>query len=48
MANALVVLVVLEISAGPIQFEGFGLTFSGAAGPVVFWILAFLAIADVH
>ena len=42
---ALVVVVVLEISAGPIQFEGFGLKFSGAAGPVVFWVLVFLAIA---
>lgn len=42
---ALVVVVVLEISAGPIQFEGFGLKFSGAAGPVVFWVVVFLAIA---
>src|SRR4051812_40954181 len=40
---ALVIVVVLEISAGPIEFEGFGLKFKGAAGPVVFWILVFLA-----
>jgi hypothetical protein len=42
---ALVIVVILEISAGPVQFEGFGLKFSGAAGPVVFWILVFLAIS---
>jgi hypothetical protein len=41
---ALVIVVVLEISAGPIEFEGFGLKFKGAADPVVFWILVFLAI----
>ena len=42
---ALVIVVILEISAGPIEFDGFGLKFKGAAGPVVFWILVFLAIS---
>jgi len=34
---------VLEQYAGNIKFKMFGIEFSGAAGPAVFWILFFLA-----
>lgn len=33
----------LEHSRGPIEFEVTGLKFKGAAGPIIFWILIFLA-----
>ena len=41
---ALVLVFVLEYSTGPIEFEGLGFKFKGAAGPLVFWIACFLAI----
>jgi hypothetical protein len=41
---ALVLVYVLEYSRGPIEFEGLGFKFKGAAGPLAFWIACFLAI----
>jgi hypothetical protein len=41
---ALVVVFLLEYTAGPIEAEGFGFKFKGASGPLLFWILSFLAI----
>jgi len=35
----------LRQTDGPIEFEGFGFKFKGAAGQVVMWVLCFLAIA---
>ena len=28
---------------GPIKFKGFGFEFEGAAGPVILWVICFLA-----
>jgi len=36
--------VTLEHSRGPIEAELMGLKFKGAAGPIVFWLLIFLAL----
>ena len=36
--------VTLESSRGPIEVEFFQLKFRGAAGPLVFWLLIFLAV----
>lgn len=44
LASAIVVLV-LRVSAGPIEFDAWGLKFKGASAPIVFWILCFLAIS---
>jgi len=40
-----IVVLVLRVSAGPIEFEAWGLKFKGASAPIVFWILCFLSIA---
>jgi hypothetical protein len=42
---SLCIVIVLEGTAGPIQLEALGFKFKGAAGPIVFWIFCFLAIA---
>jgi hypothetical protein len=42
--SAFVLVSVLEIQSGPVQFEGLGIKLKGAAGPVVFWVICFLAI----
>jgi hypothetical protein len=42
-ACAFIVVVLLRQSQGPIYFEGLGFKFSGASGPVVLWVLCFLA-----
>ena len=42
---ALCIVLVLRISSGPLEFEGWGLKFKGAAAPIVFWLLCFLAMA---
>ena len=36
---------VLQISAGKIEFEALGFKFRGAAGPVILWVACFLAVA---
>jgi hypothetical protein len=42
---SLCIVVALENTSGPIEFEGFGLKFKGASGPIVLWVICFLAIA---
>ncbi|AXW53397.1 hypothetical protein CJO92_12435 [Ralstonia solanacearum] len=42
---ALCIVVFLESSSGPIEFEGVGFRFKGASGPIVLWVLVFLSIA---
>jgi len=42
VATCLVLL--LEIREGSIEFEGLGFKFRGASGPIVLWVLCFLAI----
>jgi len=47
-AGALIAMAVvqfLEFSSGPIEFEGLGFKFRGASGPVVLWMMCFLAVA---
>jgi len=40
---SLFIVVFLEQSQGPIEFEGLGFKFKGASGPVVLWVLCYLA-----
>jgi hypothetical protein len=40
-----IVVFLFKQTSGPIEFEAFTLKFRGAAGPVILWILCFLAIA---
>ena len=41
---ALVIVLFLESRSGNLEFEAIGLKFRGASGPIVLWVLAFLAI----
>ena len=43
-AVSFILVVFLRQTAGPIQFEGLGFKFSGAASQVVMWVVCFLAI----
>jgi len=43
--GSLLLVTILEISAGQIELKGFGVEFKGAAGPIIMWVLCFLAIA---
>lgn len=42
--TAFCLVALLEITRGPIEFEAIGFRFKGASGPVVLWILCFLAM----
>jgi hypothetical protein len=42
---AFILVVLLEQSRGPIEFEGIGLKLKGAAGPLLMWVICFLAVA---
>jgi hypothetical protein len=44
-AVAFTIVVFLRQTEGPIEFEGLGFKFKGAAGQVILWIACFLAIA---
>lgn len=44
-AVAFVLVVFLRQTDGPVEFEGLGFKFKGAAGQVVMWVVCFLAIA---
>ncbi|HEV3077688.1 MAG TPA: hypothetical protein VHB47_24930 [Thermoanaerobaculia bacterium] len=44
--SAFCIVVVLEATAGNIEFKAFGFEFSGASGPVVLWVFAFLAFSS--
>ena len=41
---ALFVVLLLQFSSGPIEFEALGFKFKGAAGPIVLWVLCLLAL----
>lgn len=41
---SLLLVVILEINAGRIEFKVYGVEFKGASGPTVLWVLCFLAI----
>lgn len=40
---ALIVVLVLRTSFGPVEFKILGTQFRGASGPIVMWVLCFLA-----
>lgn len=40
---ALLLVLFLRQTQGPIEFEGLGFSFKGASGPVILWILCYLA-----
>lgn len=42
--SAFCLVALLEIARGPVEFEGLGFRFKGASGPVVLWVLCFLAM----
>jgi len=44
-AVAFALVVFLRQTDGPIEFEGLGFKFKGAAGQVIMWVVCFLAIA---
>jgi hypothetical protein len=44
-AAAFLVVIILKVTSGSIEFEAFGVKFRGASGPIVFWILCFGALA---
>ncbi len=41
---ALLLVLLLNYTLGPIEFNGLGFSFKGASGPVILWVLCFLAI----
>lgn len=41
---ALFVVLVLRSTSGPIELEVLNLKFKGASGPIIFWLLCFMAI----
>jgi hypothetical protein len=41
---SLFIVFVLEQTQGPLEFDGLGFKFKGASGPVVLWVLCYLAI----
>lgn len=44
--TAFSLVVTLEVAAGTIKVDAWGLKFEGAAGQLLFWILCFLAIVS--
>jgi hypothetical protein len=44
--TALFLVLVLDTAVGPVEIRGFGLEFSGAAGPLILWIFCVLALAS--
>jgi hypothetical protein len=43
--TAFCIVSLLKVTNGPIEFEAIGFKFRGASGPIVLWILCFLAVA---
>jgi hypothetical protein len=42
---SLCVVIFLEVTAGSVEFEAIGFKFKGASGPIVLWVLVFLAMS---
>jgi hypothetical protein len=42
---ALFVVSIFEVTKDPIEFEGLGFKFRGASGPIILWVICFLAIS---
>lgn len=45
MMTALVLVIMLRVIVGPIEFKAGGVEFKGASAPIVMWILCFLSLA---
>jgi hypothetical protein len=43
-AAALLLVIFLRATDGPIELEVMGLKFKGASGPIIFWVMVFLSI----
>jgi hypothetical protein len=43
---ALCIVIILEWTAGQIEFKGLSFEFRGASGPIVLWVFCFLAIVS--
>jgi len=43
---ALLIVLLLRYTAGPIEMKGLGFEFKGAAGPVILWLFCFLAMVS--
>lgn len=41
---ALMLVLLLNYTIGPVEFSGLGFSFKGASGPIVLWVMCFLAI----
>jgi hypothetical protein len=41
--TSLVLVLAFRREAGPIEFEALGFKFKGASGPLIFWVICFLA-----
>jgi hypothetical protein len=44
---ALCLVMLLKFTTGPIEFEGLGVKFKGASGPIIMWAICFLSISGV-
>ncbi len=42
--SALILVLILRVAAGPIEFKVLAVEFKGASGPLVFWVICFLAL----
>jgi hypothetical protein len=45
-ATAFLIIAMFRSTEGKIKFRGLGFSFEGASGPIVMWVLCFLAIAS--
>jgi len=45
--TAFCIVTLLKVTSGPIEFEAIGFKFRGASGPIVLWVISFLAVASV-
>ena len=43
--TAMAIVSILRVTSGSIEFEAFGFKFKGASGPIVLWVLTYLATA---
>ncbi len=42
---ALLIVLLLRTVEGPIEFSAFGISFKGASGPILMWVICFAALA---
>lgn len=43
---SLVLITILEQVSGKIKMKGFGIEFEGASGPIILWVIVFMAIVS--